>query len=159
MIFPGSEVTAADTVQLTWHDGGIEPDRSKIVLPAGLKELPASGTYWIGEAGAIFKKYGASRPVVLPEASFPAAKYPADLEPQDHYHDWVDAILEGRRACADFRHGGPLTEAVLVGAMADRASGEWLKWDAKAQQFTGSTAATSLVRRDYREGWQVPGLG
>ncbi len=27
MIFPGSDVTAADTVQLTWHDGGIEPDR------------------------------------------------------------------------------------------------------------------------------------
>jgi predicted dehydrogenase len=159
MIFPGSEVTAADTVQLTWHDGGIQPDRSKIALPAGVKELPASGTYWIGETGAIFKKYGASWPVVLPEARFPAAKYPADLEPQDHYHDWVDAILEGRRACADFRHGGPLTEAVLVGAMADRASGEWLDWDGKAQQFTGSAGATALVRRDYREGWQVAGLG
>ncbi len=159
MIFPGSDVTAADTVQLTWHDGGIEPDRSKIVLPAGVKELPASGTYWIGESGTLFKKYGASRPVVLPEASFPAEKYPAGLAPQDHYHDWVDAILEGRQACDDFKHGGPLTEAVLVGAMADRVAGEWLQWDRKLQQFTNSAPATALVRRAYRDGWQVPGLG
>ncbi|MCI0358265.1 MAG: Gfo/Idh/MocA family oxidoreductase [Planctomycetaceae bacterium] len=159
MIFKGSDVTAADTVQLTWHDGGMQPDRSKIDLPRGVNELPASGTYWIGEAGAIFKKYGAARPVVLPETSFPAEKYPAHLEPQDHYHDWVDAIIEGRQACDDFKHGGPLTEAVLVGAMADRASGEWLEWDRQLQKFTNSAPATALVRRPYRDGWQVRGLG
>jgi predicted dehydrogenase len=159
LVFPGSDITSGDTVQLTWHDGGMQPDASKIALPKGMNELPASGTYWIGESGAIFKKYGASRPVVLPEANFPAEKYPADLPPQNHYHDWVDAILEGRRACDDFQHGGPLTEAVLVGAMADRAAGEWLEWSAKLQQFTNSPQATALVRREYRDGWQVPGLG
>ena len=159
LVFPGSDITADDTVQLTWHDGGMQPDLSKIVLPQGVTELPASGTYWIGEAGGIFKKYGASKPVVLPEADFPAEKYPADLPRQDHYHDWVDAILEGRRACDDFQHGGPLTEAVLVGAMADRVSGEWLEWDSKLLKFSNSTQATSLVRRDYRDGWRVPGLG
>jgi predicted dehydrogenase len=159
MIFPGSDVTAGETVPLTWHDGGMQPDLAKIALPAGVNELPASGTCWIGETGSIFKKYGASRPVVLPESRFPADRYPADLKPQDHYHDWVDAILEGRTACDDFRHGGPLTEAVLVGAMADRVSGEWLEWDAQVQRFTNSPAATALVRRDYREGWRVPGLG
>jgi predicted dehydrogenase len=159
MLFPGSDVTAGETVQLTWHDGGIQPDLKKIVLPAGVNELPASGTYWIGETGSIFKKYGASPPVVLPESRFPADRYPADLKPQNHYHDWVDAILAGRPACDDFRHGGPLTEAVLVGAMADRVSGEWLEWDARLQKFTNSPEATALVRRDYREGWQVSGLG
>jgi predicted dehydrogenase len=159
LVFPGSDITAGDTVQLTWHDGGIEPDRSKIKLPAGVKELPPSGTYWIGESGAIFKKYGASRPVVLPEANFPAEKYPTHLAKQDHYHDWVDAILEGRQACDDFRHGGPLTEAVLVGAMADRVVGQWLEWNRQRCEFTSSPAANALVRRAYRKGWQVPGLG
>ena len=159
LIFPGSDITAGDTVQLTWHDGGMQPDLSKIILPGGMTELPASGTYWIGETGAIFKKYGASKPVVVPEKTFPAGKYPMDLEPQNHYHDWVDAILEGRRACDDFRHGGPLTEAVLVGAMADRVAGDWLDWDAKQLKFTNSPPATALVRRPYRQGWQVPGLG
>jgi predicted dehydrogenase len=157
LVFPGSDITAGDSVQLTWHDGGIEPDRNKVILPKGM-ELPASGTYWIGESGAIFKKYGANKPVVL-GANFPAEKYPTDIPPQDHYHDWVDAILAGRRACDDFRHGGPLTEAVLVGAMADRVAGEWLEWDAASCQFKGNQAANALVRREYRQGWNVPGLG
>lgn len=159
MIFKGSDVTAGDTVQLTWHDGGMQPDLRKIVLPKGVKELPASGTYWIGESGAIFKKYGAARPVVLPEETFSVEKYPSDLKPQDHYHDWVDAILSGSKSCDDFTHGGPLTETVLVGAMADRVAGEWLQWDRDELKFTNHAKATALVRRSYRDGWKVEGLG
>jgi predicted dehydrogenase len=159
LVFPGCDITAGKTVQLTWHDGGIEPDRNKIRLPKGMAKLPASATCWIGEHGAIFKNYGKGRPVVLPEADFPADKYPADSKPRNHYHDWVDAILEGRKACDEFSHGGPLTESVLVGAVADRFAGEWLEWDRQALKFTNNAQATALVRRTYREGWKVPGLG
>ena len=159
MIFPGSDVTAESTVKLTWHDGGIEPDRSKIVLPKTLTKFPLSATYWIGEHGAIFKNYGSGRPFVLPEENFPLEKYPRDLAGRDHYHDWVNAIVEGRKACADFSHGGPLTESVLVGAIADRCAGEWLEWDRSALKFQNHPEATRLVRRTYREGWKVPGLG
>jgi predicted dehydrogenase len=159
LIFPGSDITADSTVKLTWHDGGMDPDRSKIVLPAALTKFPASATYWIGEHGAIFKNYGSGRPFVLPEEDFPLEKYPRDLKGRDHYHDWVDAILEGRKACDDFTHGGPLTESVLVGALADRFAGEWLEWDRKALKFKGHPQATALVRRTYRDGWKVPGLG
>ena len=158
MIFPGTAYTAGETVQLTWHDGGIEPDRTKITLPKEIERFPLSATYWIGEQGAIFKNYGRGKPVVLPQENFPADKYPADFQPQDHYHDWVEAILQGRKACDDFTHGGPLTEAVLVGAMSDRVAGEWLEWDAKALSFN-DPRANPLVRRDYRDGWNVEGLG
>jgi predicted dehydrogenase len=159
MIFPGNELTAGTTVQVTWHDGGMEPDRSKITLPASLKQFPRSAAYWIGERGSIFKNYGSGRPFVLPEADFPLEKYPRDFKGQDHYHDWVNAVLEGRKACDDFTHGGPLTETVLVGAMADRFAGEWLAWDRKALKFPQHAKANKLVRRNYREGWKVSGLG
>lgn len=159
MLFPGSDITAGSTVQLTWHDGGMEPDRSKITLPKHVTKFPLSATYWIGERGAIFKNYGASRPWVLPEEDFPAEKYPRDFKGRDHYHDWVDAVLEGRKACDDFTHGGPLTETVLVGATADRFPGEWLEWDQAALKFKGHAKATASVRRAYRDGWQVKGLG
>jgi predicted dehydrogenase len=159
MIFPGSDITAGKTVQLTWNDGGIEPDASKINLPRGVEKLPASATYWIGEHGSIYKDYRGGKPIVLPEEKFPVEKYPADLKPQNHYHDWVDAILEGRRACDEFTHGGPLTETVLVGAMADRFAGDWLEWDRTALKFTNNAKATALVRRAYRDGWKLPGLG
>jgi predicted dehydrogenase len=159
MIFPGSDITAGKTVQLTWHDGGMEPDRSRILLPQGVDKPPESATCWIGEHGAIYKNYRGGKPIVLPEHTFPADKYPAAPKPQSHYHDWVDAILEGRKACDEFTHGGPLTETVLVGAMADRFAGEWLEWDRKTLRFTNHPGASALVRRAYRDGWQVPGLG
>ena len=158
LVFPGSPYTAGPTVQLTWHDGGIDPDKSKIKLPKEIDKFPQSATYWIGEHGAIFKNYGKGKPVVLPQEDFPPEKYPTNFPPQDHYHDWVDAILQGRKACDEFSHGGPLTEAVLVGAMADRVSGRWLEWNAKELKFS-EAKATGLVRREYRDGWKVDGLG
>ena len=54
---------------------------------------------------------------------------------------------------------GPLTESVLVGALADRCAGQWLQWDHNSQTFTNSVQATQLVRRTYRDGWTVDGLG
>ena len=159
MIFPGSDLTVGKTVQLTWHDGGMEPDRTRIQLPKGVDKVSKSATCWIGEHGAIFKNYGGSKPIVLPEEKFPAENYPADLKPQNHYHDWVDAILDGRKSCDEFTHGGPLTETVLVGAISDRFAGEWLEWDSKALKFTNSPKANALVRRAYRDGWKVAGLG
>ena len=159
LVFPGTDMTAGKTVQVTWHDGTMEPDHSKIVLPKSLTKFPPSAAYFIGERGAIFKNYATGRPFVLPEEDFPLEKYPRDFKGQDHYHDWVDAILAGRKSCDDFTHGGPLTETVLVGAMADRFAGEWLEWDRKALAFKHHAKANALIRRTYRDGWKVPGLG
>jgi predicted dehydrogenase len=158
LIFPGSDITAGDTIQVTWHDGDFRPDLSRIQLPNGIKEVPESGSYYIGERGVIFKNYRGGRPFVLPEDSFPATSYPRGFKPQDHYHDWVDAVIENRPACDDFSHGGPLTETVLVGAMADRFAGEWLEWDSSAMTFN-HPGATALVKRPYRPGWTIPELG
>ncbi|MCB1090979.1 MAG: Gfo/Idh/MocA family oxidoreductase [Verrucomicrobiae bacterium] len=159
LVFPGTDMTAGDTVKLTWHDGELRPDASRITLPKEMATLPESGTFWIGEHGAIFKSYRGGRPIVVPESLLPTEKYPADPKPQNHYHDWVDAILEGRKSIGDFSHGGPLSETVLAGAMADRFAGDWLDWDRKTQTFTNHPEATKLVRRAYREGWRVNGLG
>jgi predicted dehydrogenase len=159
LVFPGSDVTAGDTVKLTWHDGEIRPDASRILLPEGVDRLPDSGTFWIGQHGSIFKNYRAGKPIVLPEENFPADRYPSGIAAQDHYHDWVEGVLQGRKSCGDFQHGGPLTEAVLVGAMADRVAGRWLEWDNQSQRFSNSSQATALVRRPYRDRWNVPGLG
>lgn len=159
LIFRGSDITAGKTVKVTWHDGDLRPDASRIPLPNGVEQLHESGSCWIGETGHIYKNYRRGKPIVLPEKNFPAEKYPTDIPPQNHYHDWVDAILKGRKSIADFSHGGPLTETVLVGALADRFPKQWLKWNRKALKFTNNAEATALVRRAYRDEWRVPGLG
>lgn len=159
LVFPGSDMTAGDTVQLTWHDGDMRPDASQIPLPAGVDTLPESGTCWIGETGTIYKNYRRGMPVVLPESKSLSDTAGSSLAKQDHYHDWVDAIVDGRKACGEFSHGGPLSESILVGAMADRVGTDWLDWDHESLTFTNSPKATSLVSRTYRDGWNVPGLG
>ena len=159
LVFPGSDITAAETVTVTWHDGDARPDSARIPLPAGMDKLCESGSCWIGETGHIFKNYRKGGPVVMAAPGAPAVPYPRDIPPQDHYHDWVNAILAGKKSCADFSHGGPLTESVLVGAIADRFAGEWLNWKSSSLEFTNHAAATDLVHRTYRDGWQVPGLG
>ena len=156
--FPGSEYTADDTVRITWNDGGVDPDMSKVKMPGALTKFPASGTFWVGTQGSIFKPYG-QRPFVLPEETFPAEKYPKGLKGQDHYHDWVNAILAGQKSCADFSHGGPLTETVLLGTITDRFPGQWLNFDRETCRISNHEDANKLVKRAYRDGWKVEGLG
>ena len=156
--FPGSEYTADDTVRITWNDGGVDPDMSKVKMPGALSKFPASGTFWVGTQGSIFKPYG-QRPFVLPEETFPAEKYPKGLKGQDHYHDWVNAILAGQKSCADFSHGGPLTETVLLGTITDRFPGQWLNFDRETCRISNHEDANKLVKRAYRDGWKVEGLG
>jgi predicted dehydrogenase len=156
--FPGSEYTADDTVRITWNDGGVDPDMSKVKMPGALSKFPASGTFWVGTRGSIFKPYG-QRPFVLPEETFPAEKYPKGLKGQDHYHDWVNAILAGQKSCADFSHGGPLTETVLLGTITDRFPGQWLNFDRESCRISNHEDANKLVKRAYRDGWKVEGLG
>lgn len=156
--FAGTSLTASDELTITWHDADIRPDLSKILLPKGVKEVPESGTFWVGEKGSIFKNYRGGRPFVLPEANFPADQYPRDYAKQDHYHEWVNAILENRKACGYFDHGGVLSEIVLVGALADRFPGQTLEWDSTKLQFTNQPEANKLIKRESRKGWEIEGL-
>ncbi len=156
--FPGNDLIAGDTMKLTWYDGELEPPRDRVQMPKSLTKWPHSGHFWIGEKGCIFKPYG-ERPWVLPEEDFPAEKYPRGYAKQDHYHDWVDGILQGYKSCADFSHGGPLTETVIVGTMADYFPNQWLDWDREAMKVTNLPDANALVKREYRDGWKVEGLG
>jgi predicted dehydrogenase len=156
--FPGNELIAGDTFKLTWCDGEDARPAREVPMPAALKNFPKSGHLWVGEKGQIFKPYG-QRPWVLPEDSFPAEKYPRDYGKQDHYHDWVDAILNGKKSCADFSHGGPLTETVLMGTLAENYPNQWVEWDREAMRVTNIPEANRLLKREYRDGWKVEGLG
>jgi len=102
--FAGNALTSGDTLTLRWLDGAHAPAEGRIALPKALKKFPSSGGVWIGEHGSIFKPYG-TRPYLLPEENFPATAYPAHIPPQDHYHDWVNAIIESRPSCDPFSHG------------------------------------------------------
>jgi len=85
-----------------------------------------------------------------PEESVPRAR------DEDNYKEWVDAITgEVERGQSDFAYAGPFSETVILGSLAQRMPGKTLQWNAEEMTVEGHPELDSLVRRDYRDGWQV----
>jgi hypothetical protein len=60
-----------------------------------------------------------------------------------------------RRAerAGDFASQKPVTEAFLLGCLAQRFPGERLEWDSAAMRITGSERANRWVDPPYRGQW------
>jgi hypothetical protein len=124
-------------------------------LPEGLN-LPGQGALFVGEEGQMLL------PHVAEAQLFPQEKYkgyqPPDVVDQNHYHQWVEACLGNGRTSASFSYAGPLTEALLLGVVANRFPDRQLLWDADKLTVTNVADANKLIRRTYRKGFEVQGL-
>ncbi len=149
--FKGTRHTAGQTITVTWYDGSQRPPAEAVAIAGG--RLPGQGSLYLGTEGAMIAPHGAL-PVLLPREKFKDHRMP-EAEERNHWHDFIDACLAGKPdTIARFDIAGPLTEAVLLGCLAFPFPGETLRWDAAALRVPGHEAATKLVRRAYREGWE-----
>lgn len=156
--FEGTEYTT-DQLEWNWYDGGFAPPNAKEIGVTGVDSLPGQGALFIGETGQLLLPHVAA-PVLLPEAKFADVQRP-NLEPLNHYHQWVDACMDPSttKTSAHFGYGGRLTEALLLGVVANRFPNTTLEWDADAMKVTNVEAANALLKREYRDGYQIEGLG
>ena len=81
------------------------------------------------------------------------------FQTDNHYHQFVNAVLGEGRASAAFDYAGPLTEAVLLGPIATRFPQTTLEWHGRKLRFRNSAEATRHVRSEYRAGWRMKDLG
>lgn len=151
--FPGTAYTT-DTLRWTWYDGRYAPPRD-LDLDEDIN-LPGQGSLFVGEDGMMLLPH-------IAEASlYPAAKFQDYKRPQidgaNHYHQWVDACLGEGEPSAPFSYGGPLTEALLLGVVANRFPEQKLEWNADELKVTNLDEANALLRREYRDGFEVEGL-
>jgi hypothetical protein len=155
-VFAGTPLTAHRTIRATWCDGGKQPPKSLSPHLPHDYEMPNSGSMLIGELGTLILPH-VGAPKLHPEADF--ADYPApELEPLNHYHDFVEAAMGNGSAGANFDFSGPLAEAVLLANVANRFPGETLEWNARRLKFANNRKANDYLRRPYRDGWEVRGL-
>ena len=156
--FPGTEFTT-DGFTLTWSDGGKMPDSTAWPLEGAdgnRQPLPEQGSMFVGEKGFLLLPH-VGMPQLLPVKTFAAT--PIEAAPNgDHYHLFVDACLGGTPTTCDFSYGGPLTEAVLLGTIANRFPGNELRWQAEAMTIPNHDQADALLRRRYRKGFEVDNL-
>lgn len=154
--FPGTEYTT-EKLLWTWYDGrSFPPDQNDdLNMPAGQK-LPPQGSMFVGEKGRMLLAH-INGPRFFPEENFKGLQRPL-LKGINHYHSWVDACLGKEKTSANFTYAGKLTEALLLGVVANRFPGKTLNWDAEAFKVTNEPDANKLLKRDYREGYKVEGL-
>lgn len=161
--FPGTKYTVGD-IDFYWHDTG--PLDARETWPVDQDtDLPGNGSMFVGEKGYLFLPHGGA-PRLLPEDDLKGAAEEFDrqvgrVEGRDveHYHQFVDACLGKGKTTTPFAYSGLLTESVLMGTVVNRFQNEKLIWDAEALKFTNKPEADRYLRRAYRDGWQVEGLG
>ncbi|MEM8953302.1 MAG: Gfo/Idh/MocA family oxidoreductase [Verrucomicrobiota bacterium] len=67
--------------------------------------------------------------------------------------EWFRAIKgEGPAPGSNFDYAGPLTEVVLLGAMAQR-TGKTIEWDAETMSVKGQPELDVIIKEPVREGW------
>lgn len=134
--------------ELTWTDGDMAQS-----LHEG-HQLAGSGVYFMGDNGSMFADYGGWK--LFPEEKFKDFKAPERSIPPSigHHNEWLQACKTGSETLCNFDYSGALSETVLLGTVAFRI-GKKLQWNAQTLEVTNSPEAAGLIRRHYRQGWEL----
>ena len=72
---------------------------------------------------------------------------------RNHYHEFLDAVLKGpgTTCSAGFDYAQLVTEAVLLGSVAEHFPNETLAYDPAAMRVTSQAAANKWLQRSFRK--------
>jgi len=147
-------------VTLKWYDGGRKPPEE--ILKGAKNAFTNSGGAIVGEKGTIYAPGDYAQNVEL----IGSDKFPdVDFERSPgHFEEWIRAIKEGKPAMSNFpEYAGPLTETILLGNLAVWAApeadteGKKIQWDAKKLEATNAPEVMHIVKKEYRQGWELEG--
>jgi predicted dehydrogenase len=147
--FPAT--TARPALKMFWYDGGKLPNRD---LFDGFKGR-SRGCLVIGAKGKMLFGEGhkLTEGLTEPTVSFP--------ESPGHFDEWVRAIRGGEPCYSNIpEFAGPLTEMVLAGNLAvwtadSPGLGPKIEWDAANMRVKNHEGMETLVKREYRKGYEV----
>lgn len=154
-MFPGNDLTESSDLPIEWFDGEFYPPQEVQDLFHG-EIYPPESAMLVGTEGALLVAHGNDL-VLLPHDKFKNHKIP-NFGERNHYHHFADACLGSADNESHFAQTGPMTEAILLGTVAIRVPEVLLEWDSSNLMITNSPEANQLIRRNYREGWNVAGL-
>lgn len=154
-VFEGTKFTAANVLPVTWHDGKSSVSADVLALLEGA-EKPEAGSIFVGTDGVMVLPHF-EMPSLHPKEKFKGYKLPK-VAGEKHWAQFVNACRGEGRTSANFDYAGPLTEAILLGGIATRFPQTTLDWSSWRMKFK-QEAANQYLRRPYRAGWHVKGLG
>lgn len=153
--FPGTEYTT-DSLIWKWYDGAFAPPKGDALdLPKDV-EMPKQGSLFVGEEGSLLLPH-VKEAQLFPREKFREFNRP-EVENGNHYHQWVDACMGNEKTSSNFSYAGRLTEALLLGVVANQFPDTQLQWNADKLKVTNVPEANKLLKRKYRKGFEVEGL-
>jgi predicted dehydrogenase len=148
------------SVRMSWYDGGLRPARPA-GLPSGDQKLfkgseDGEGILYVGDKGFLLAGFNGNNPRVYPASEKYQTPAPQPGPHTDQAIDqWVAACKGGPPPLASFEAQCPVTEAFLLGCLAQRFPGELLEWDEANMRITSSEKANALVTPNYRSPYGV----
>jgi hypothetical protein len=126
------------------------------------RKLTDGGVVFVGDKGILVAGNYCESPRLVPEEKMQAFPVPPKTLPRvkrglNHYTDFLRACREGGEPpSSSFDYGGPLTEIVLLGCLAERAGvGKKVEWDPVNLKCANLPELDPLVHRPYRKGWEL----
>lgn len=158
LVFNGNEASGGHDIPWYWFDGGAIPHLKALRMPEHAN-VSANACVVVGDRGSLYITHEGDQPRWFDRnAEKDLAPMLPKLEARNHYHHWVDACLGRAKTECNFEVSGPLTEQLCLGAISARFPHQTLLWDGDAMKFSNSDEANKLVRRKYRQGFEVENL-
>ncbi|MBT3483323.1 MAG: Gfo/Idh/MocA family oxidoreductase [Opitutales bacterium] len=146
-------------VTMKWVERG-----NKVPKPAGWekdKPLPEEGgMYMTGTKETLFHAgMRPASPAIIPTNRFMDMREDLSKIPRlpsvgaGPVEEWFTAIKGGPAPGSNFDYAAPLSEMVLLGALAQR-SGKTIEWDAKNMKVKGHPEFDTWIKEPVRKGWE-----
>jgi hypothetical protein len=140
--------------ELLWYDGGMKPMISHPMSEKGETYKP-EGMMFVGEKGKIIAGFRGENPVVYTDIAEPQQETAkAQQSGQDSNSVWINAFKNNTQSPGSFIYAGPVTETILLGAVALRA-GKKVEYDSANMKITNIPEANKYLVREYRPGWEL----
>ena len=139
---------------MIWYDGGMKPQNPEELDKAG-KFLPREGMMFVGDKGKIVAGFRGERPVLYADNKIVESPAPSGERQSGDSNDvWIEAFKNKTQSPGSFIYAGPVTETILLGAVALRA-GRKVEYDSANMKITNVTDANKFLVREYRKGWEL----
>lgn len=168
------EIPARDAmppVTMTWHHGPDFAPGARDLLREKMRQVGVStneeadalmqtaGAMLIGSEGALVADDHSVKVTALPKEKFQDIETNRPLRSAGSkgiYVDWMEACRGGKPdILANFDHGGPLSELLMIGNIATLFPETPLSYDPVAGRITDLPEANQRLGFEYRQGWRI----
>ncbi len=140
--------------ELFWYDGGMRPVNPDELGDSG-KSFEREGMMIVGDKGKIIAGFRGESPVLyIDKKVVETTPAPAERPREDSNSVWIDSFKNNTQSPGSFIYAGPVTETILLGAVALRA-GRKVEYDSANMKITNVPEANKYLVREYRKGWEL----